>query len=184
MLLNQLEQAGLASSHAGTPLLACEMPHERGGRLHYDSGVRRWRVSDGYELHPVYWITWIGAATFAAWQGARLPRRAELIELTVPHTGPVLNAGYRFADVTPAIEPGLGDGDIHHLTGNLQVWCGDGPDAGQLCDGPAARWLHGAAWNTPDTPEEIHRPRWRHLAGSSRGVGIRLVRSSRRPVRG
>ena len=38
------------------------------------------------------------------------------------------------------------------------------------------RWLHGAAWNTPSTPEEVHRPRDRHLSGASRGVGIRLVR--------
>jgi hypothetical protein len=181
VLLNELAQAGLASSQAGTPLLACEMPHERGGRLHYDPDARRWRVSHGYEKHPVYWVTWIGAAAFAATRGARLPRRAELIELTIPCPGPILNAGYRFADVTPAIEPGLGGGDIHHLVGNLQVWCGDGPDSGQLCDGPAARWLHGAAWNTPDTSEEIHRPRWRHLTGSSRGVGIRLVRDGACP---
>jgi hypothetical protein len=36
--------------------------------------------------------------------------------------------------------------------------------------------LQGAAWNTPGTPEEIRRPRARHLSGASRGVGIRLVR--------
>jgi hypothetical protein len=45
----------------------------------------------------------------------------------------------------------------------------------ELHDGPAARWLHGAAWNTPAT-REIHRARYRHLTGCSRGVGIRLVR--------
>jgi len=38
------------------------------------------------------------------------------------------------------------------------------------------RWLHGAAWNTPATADEIHRPCDRHLSGASRGVGIRLVR--------
>ena len=182
-MLNELGQAGLAGSHAGAPLLACQMPHERGGRLHYDPDARRWRVSKGYEMHPVYWVTWIGAASFAAWDGARLPRRAELTELTARRTAPVRNAGYKFADATTVIEPGLGDGDIHHLVGNLQVWCSDGPGSGDLCAGPAARWLHGAAWNTPDTAEEIHRPRWRHLTGSSRGVGIRLVRDgARRPA--
>ena len=40
----------------------------------------------------------------------------------------------------------------------------------------AARWLHGAAWNTPATLDEIHQPRGRHLLGASRGVGVRLVR--------
>jgi formylglycine-generating enzyme required for sulfatase activity len=175
-LLNELNRNGLASSHGGAPLLACEMPQERGGRLHYDPQANRWRISDGYQQHPVYWVTWIGAAAFAAWEGARLPRRAELADLTASCTGPVTNAGYRFADVTPVAEPRCGTGDIHHLLGNLQVWCSDGPDEEEVCHGPAARWLHGAAWNTPGTPAEIHRPRWRHLAGSSRGVGIRLVR--------
>jgi hypothetical protein len=183
VMLNELEQEGLASSHGEVPLLACEMAHECGGRLHYDQRASRWRVSDGYQMHPVYWVTWIGAAAFAAREGARLPRRAELAELTASCTGPVANAGYQFADVTPVIEPGLGDQDIHHLLGNLQVWCGDGPGDEELCHGPAARWLHGAAWNTPATPQEIHWPRWRHLEGSSRGVGIRLVRDgARRPV--
>lgn len=182
-MLNELAQVGLASSHAGAPLLACQMPHERGGRLHHDPDAGRWRVSEGYEIHPVYWVTWIGAASFAAWDGARLPRRAELTELAAPRTAPVRNAGYKFADATTVIEPGRGDGDIHHLVGNLQVWCSDGPGSGDLCGGPAARWLHGAAWNTPDTAEEIHRSRWRHLTGSSRGVGIRLVRDgTQRPA--
>jgi hypothetical protein len=182
-MLNELAQAGLAGSHAGAPLLACEMPRERGGRLHCDAGSGRWRVSEGYERHPVYWVTWIGAAAFAAWEGARLPSRAELAKLTAPGTRPVLNAGYRFADVLPVVEPGLGADQIHHLIGNLQVWCGDGPGDDDLCCGPATRWLHGAAWNTPDTPQEIHRARWRHLAGSSRGIGIRLVRDgTQQPV--
>jgi hypothetical protein len=51
------------------------------------------------------------------------------------------------------------------------------PSPAELHDGPAARWLHGAAWNTTATREEIHRARHRHLTGCSRGVGIRLVRN-------
>ena len=35
------------------------------------------------------------------------------------------------------------------------------PDPVAGGDGPATRWLHGAAWNTPDTPQEIHQARWR-----------------------
>jgi len=115
------------------------------------------------------------AAAFAAWDDARLPTRAELIELTSQITGAASNADYRYGDVTPVTEPGRGDGEIHHLAGNLQTWCGDGPPASQL-DGPAARWLFGAAWNTPATATEMQRPRHRHLLGCSRGVGIRLVR--------
>ena len=83
----------------------------------------------------------------------------------------VTNHGYQAGDTVPVTEPGRGPGEIHHLAGNLQVWCRDGPAGDPSV--PASRWLHGAAWNTPGTPEEIRRPRGRHL---SRGVGIRLVR--------
>jgi hypothetical protein len=174
--LNELADAGLANSHAGTYLLACEMPHERGGRLHRDPAAHRWHVSEGYEHHPVYWVTWIGAAAFAAWSNARLPTRAELIEETRHEGATAANADYQFGDVTQVTEPGQPADEIHHLVGNVQVWCCDGPSAAELHDGPAARWLHGAAWNTPSTREEIHRARHRHLTGCSRGVGIRLVR--------
>jgi hypothetical protein len=42
----------------------------------------------------------------------------------------------------------------------------------------------GAAWNTPATPAEVNRLRSRHLLGSSRGVGIRLVRDLSAPFIG
>jgi hypothetical protein len=178
--LNALAEAGMPNSHDGTYLLACEMPHERGGRLHLNPATGSWTVSEGYQDHPAYWVTWIGAAAFAAWNGGRLPTRAELIQLTqdAPMTG---NAGYRSGDVTPATEPGRSASAIHHLLGNLQVWCSDGPD--RLAGGPAVRWLHGIAWNTPATQDAAQQPRHRHILGCSRGVGIRLVRdSSRQPV--
>ena len=104
----------MPNCHGGTYLLACEMPHERGGRLHHDPAIGCWHVSPGYEHHPAYWVTWIGAAAFAAWDGARLPSRAELIELTSQRSR-VSNADYRYGDVTPVTEPGRGDGGIHHL---------------------------------------------------------------------
>jgi Sulfatase-modifying factor enzyme 1 len=171
--LNALSHAGLPNSHHGTYLLACEMPHERGGRLHWDWGTGAWAVSPGYEDYPVYWVTWIGAAAFAARNGARLPARAELAGLTsgAATTG---NADYRSGDVTPVTEPGVPGTEIHHLLGNLQTWCCDGPD--ERTGSPAARWLHGIAWNTPATQQAAQQPRSRHILGCSRGVGIRLVR--------
>jgi hypothetical protein len=171
--LNALSRAGLPNSHHGTYLLACEMPHERGGRLHQDRDTGAWAVSPGYEDYPVYWVTWIGAAAFAARNGARLPARAELTGLTsgAAITG---NAGYRCGDVAPVTEPGVRWAEIHHLLGNLQTWCCDGPD--ERTGGPAARWLHGIAWNTPATQQAAQQPRSRHILGCSRGVGIRLVR--------
>ncbi|GGU89929.1 hypothetical protein GCM10010182_00450 [Actinomadura cremea] len=179
--LTELDAAGLGNVHHGVHLLVCQMPHERGGGLQHDAANRRWTVSPGYEQRPAYWVTWIGAAAFAARHGAALPTRAELLTATAGDGGcldrlpdPVRerNAAYRFGDVTPVTEPGLCVDAVHHLVGNLQVWCADGP---ATAPGPAVRWLHGAAWNTPATPREVHRPRHRHLTGCSRGVGIRLV---------
>lgn len=180
--LNALAAAGLANTRQGTHLLAVAMPAGRGGRLHHDDHGR-WAAQPGYGTHPVYWVTWLGAATFAAHAGARLPTRAECDTLTADAPLRQANAGYRHGDVTSVIEPGHGDDQIHHRVGNVQVWCADGPHPVQLPAGPLVRWLHGTAWNTPASTEQIHRPRHRHLLGASRGVGIRLIRHGHhRPV--
>ncbi|MFI6688007.1 SUMF1/EgtB/PvdO family nonheme iron enzyme [Streptomyces sp. NPDC050485] len=171
-LLTLLHAGGAPNSRLGTRLLVCPMPHERGGRLHYEPSTRRWRVSPGYEAHPAYWVTWIGAALMAAWHGARLPTRAEALTATRGVTA--YNSDYRVGDCCPVAEPGLGDHEIHHRIGNVQIWCGDGPD--QPGAQPVQRYLFGAAWNTPGTPEAATAVRSRYLMGSSRGVGIRLVR--------
>jgi hypothetical protein len=172
--LNEMADHGLPNCLDGNYLLAIEMPHERGGRLHYNPHARRWIVSPGFGTHPAYWVTWTGAAALAARHGARLPGRAEMIAETSREDLTVTNHGYQAGDTVPVTQPGLGPSEIHHLAGNLQVWCCDGP-GGDL-PAPASRWLHGAAWNTPGTPEEMHRLRDRHLPGASRGIGIRLVR--------
>jgi formylglycine-generating enzyme required for sulfatase activity len=172
--LNEMADEGLPNCLDGCYLLACEMPHERGGRLHHDPGTGRWTASPGFAGHPAYWVTWAGAAAFAARHGARLPARAEMIAETQGEHLAVTNHGYQAGDTVPVTQPGRGPMEIHHLAGNVQVWCSDGPRGNP--SGPAARWLHGAAWNTPGTLPEIQRPRTRHMSGASRGVGIRLVR--------
>jgi hypothetical protein len=172
--LNEMADEGLLNCLDGSYLLACEIPHERGGRLHYAPRTGRWTASPGFGRHPAYWVTWTGAAAFAARHGARLPVRTEMIAETRRDDLVVTNHGYQVGDTLPVAEPGRGAREVHHLAGNLQVWCADGPPGSPWS--PAARWLHGAAWNTPGTPVEVHRPRGRHMSGASRGAGIRLVR--------
>lgn len=171
-LLTMLHAGGAVNSRLGTNLLVCPMPHERGGRLHHDPADRRWRVSRGYESHPAYWVTWIGAAVAAAWFGARLPSRAEALAAT--KGARAYNSGYVVGDSCPVMEPGRGDREIHHLIGNVQIWCGDGPALPE--SQPMQRYLFGAAWNTPSTEGAVSAVRSRYLLGSSRGVGVRLVR--------
>ncbi|MFE9968818.1 SUMF1/EgtB/PvdO family nonheme iron enzyme [Streptomyces sp. NPDC005525] len=172
-LLTMLHSAGMPNTQSGTNLLLCPMPHERGGRLHFDPKQRRWLVSSGYEAHPAYWVTWVGAAAMAAWSGARLPTRAEALDASVG-APPAHNCDYAMGDTSSVIEPGRGVGQIHHLVGNLQIWCSDGP--AQNAEQPEQRFLFGAAWNTPGTGEAIEAVRSRYLLGSTRGVGVRLVR--------
>ncbi|RKS06595.1 hypothetical protein DFP74_2234 [Nocardiopsis sp. Huas11] len=170
-LLNGLAAAGLDNTTAGVHLLAIVMPHERGGRLH--SAKEGWRVSPGFDHHPAYWVTWIGAAAYALSEGARLPTREEMDILT--EGVQASNAAYSVGDATPVAEPGSGADAVHHRVGNLQVWCADGPGS-EPSWAPVTRYLHGAAWNTPSSREEVSRARSRHLLGASRGVGVRLVR--------
>ncbi|MGI5184722.1 hypothetical protein ACQEVZ_51550 [Dactylosporangium sp. CA-152071] len=178
-LLNALHAAGLPNTQRGTHLLLVPMPHERGGRIHWSPEHETWTISAGYEQHPVYWVTWLGAAVFAAVNAARLPTHGELCALA---TGAAAsNHDYTIGDVAPVAEPAPLHG-IHHPVGNVQVWCSDGPSVafGQ----PVQRWIHGAAWNTPATASEVNRLRSRHLLGASRGVGIRLVRDATAPCTG
>lgn len=178
--LNDMRQAAMHNVVGGT-LVFCNdaMPHERGGRIHPDPNGGGHGISPGYETHPVYWVTWLGTAAFARWAGARLPTRREIDRWAVRAEVDLdaINADYRIGDVTPAADD---DGPV----GNLQVWCADGPPVQDLGGAPLTRFLYGAAWNTPATWTEIRRLRSRHITGSSRGVGIRLVKDihpSRRP---
>jgi hypothetical protein len=178
-LLNALHAAGVPNTQRGTHLLLVPMPHERGGRIHWSPERETWTVSPGYEHHPVYWVTWIGAALFAAVNSARLASHGELCVLAAD-TEPS-NHDYALGDVTPVAHI-IAPHGIHHPVGNVQVWCGDGPAAafGQ----PVDRWIHGAAWNTPAAPQEVNRLRSRHLLGASRGIGVRLVRDASAPFTG
>ncbi|MFF4583397.1 hypothetical protein ACFY15_34250 [Streptomyces sp. NPDC001373] len=155
------------------------MPHERGGRLHFDAGQQCWHVSRGYESHPAHWVTWVGAAARGAWSGARLPTRAEALDAAFSAPS-LVNCDYAVGDTSPVAEPGRGVGQVHHLVGNLQIWCGDGPD--QCEEKPLQKYMFGAAWNTPGTKEEIGAVRSRYLLISSRGVGVRLVREPGTPA--
>ena len=133
-------------------------------------------VSPGYEHHPAYWVTWIGAAAFAAWDDARLPTtsRTDRADTDGAAVGrqrrlPVRRRHPRHR-TWPRRRRDPPSGSATCKSGAATAH----PPAG--LDGPAARWLHGAAWNTPATATEMQRPRHRHLLGCSRGVGIRLVR--------
>lgn len=179
--LNDLRAAGQPNVVGGTHVFFNEnMAHARGGRMHFDATSDSYRVSPGYEDHPAYWVTWTGAAAFARYTGSRLPSRDEIDDLVL-NSGidlKTVNADYRVGDALPVIEPQASADVIHQLVGNVMVWLRDGSDASESLNGPTMKYWYGAAWNTPDTMEEVRRLKGRHFTGSSRGLGIRLVRDS------
>ncbi|MEL5954102.1 hypothetical protein AADR41_04850 [Streptomyces sp. CLV115] len=110
------------------------------------------------------------SATAAEWLAGD-----NLYELREPPNGlPAHNCDYLAGDTSPVAEPGRTAGQVHHMVGNLQIWCGDGPTRSEA--EPEQRFLFVAAWNTPGTTEAIRAMRSRYLLGSSRGIGVRLVR--------
>ncbi|MDQ1288261.1 MAG: hypothetical protein QG622_1826 [Actinomycetota bacterium] len=186
--LDDLATAGLRNVHASTHLLALTcMPHQRGGRLH-PAGYGH-RISPGYGDHPVYWVTWIGAAAYAALVGARLPTRAEAHVLTRGRLGHLrqvrdklgdhrpttatqgrsrgelpqelarLNVGYRYGDVLPVLETAA-DAETH---GRIHHALGN-----------LAVWcLDGPAPTPSGSTPTIGRPtqRWLHGAAWNTPVG-------------
>lgn len=180
-LLNELAHGGVFNLLDGGQVFFNEnMIDERGGRIHFDQASQKYRVSNGYENHPVYWVTWIGAMAFARSQGLRLPTRLEIDELAqnAEVDFDTINAGHRFDDVYPIDSRNYKQGEIHDIIGNLAVWCSDGPK--QLPNDPqsSTRYIYGTAWNRPATPREVTKDQSRPLTGNSRAVGIRLVKDS------
>jgi hypothetical protein len=116
-------------------------------------------------------MTWLGAAVFAAFNGARLPTCVEASTIMTGHTAS--NAEYRHGDVSPVEEAGGPVRDIHHRADNVQIWCCDGPSPWPHTRCSATR---SAPRGTPRLRRPTSTPRSCYLLGSSRGAGLRLVR--------
>jgi hypothetical protein len=156
------------------------MIEARGGRIHFNTIHNVYEVSAGYEEHPVYWVTWIGALAFAHYRGLRLPTRAELCSL-IEHTPVVfdaINAGHVHDDVQPVSLERYVHGAICDVVGNLSVWCSDGPDQKEGDPQSVTKYIYGTAWNRPATTQEMTKGNSRPIVGNSRSVGIRLVQDA------
>jgi hypothetical protein len=174
--LNSMYEAGVPNIINGTQLFMNEnMLNSRGGRMHFDEADGKYHVSEGYEGHPVYWVTWIGANAFAKYSGARLPSKEEADSLIVSAVIDIdkVNADYVVGDVVPVVEEDRGQQEIHHVIGNVAMWCGDSPE--QTIEGPLMKYMYGTAWNKPSSSEQARKYRARPLTGNSRSTGIRLV---------
>jgi len=165
--LNELRSHGVHNQIGNMNFLFNEnMLPARGGRIIFSHN--RYEVVPGYERHPVYWVTWFGAALYANYKGTTLPTFSELTSAYAarPCDLAAINASYRHGD-TIAV-----DSDENSLIGNLASWCQDGPESSS--SHPNYRYMSGIAWNKPATHTELSRQRQRSVVDSSRAVGIRM----------
>lgn len=176
--LNIMQKAGVSNVVNGTQLFVNEnMITERGGRIAFNVDIAQYEVAQGYENYPVYWVTWLGAASYARYKGCRLPSKKELERLTESHleefNPAYVNAGHKQPDASPIGYFPANRIGMYDLIGNVASWCRDGSDGHDTT--AVGRYMFGSAWNRDDTKQEFLRAKERPINGCSRGVGIRLI---------
>ncbi len=177
--INAMYQEGVPNVINGAQLFVNEnMIPDRGGRVWFNTNKGVYEITPSYEDHPVYWVTWLGAAAYARYKGGRLPDRSEMQRLvdsqSVDLSG--ANCDHKNDDVLPAgLTPPNAIG-MYDMVGNLSVWCRDGylETPGQSLN----RYIFGTAWNRSGTPHELSKIKSRPVSGCSRSVGIRLIEDS------
>jgi len=179
--MNEMHNEGIPNVINGTQLFANEnMIPARGGRIWFNPNKGDYEVTADYEKYPVYWVTWLGAAAYARFRGARLPSFEEA-DILVSSLGDVdfssVNCDHRYDDVTPCGLATPTDNGIYDVIGNLAIWCADGFTETKAHG--TTRYMHGTSWNRDGSQDELHKVKSRPLSGSSRSVGIRLVESSK-----
>ena len=150
------------------------------------SGVS-WRAyaSDARKEHPVVLVSWIDAAAFSAWAGARLPSEAEwelAAQLTSIKSTRIPPS--RAWNGTPPTFPAMAAVDELpcHMVGNVWQWCDDwydeqsyrdtrSPDTGTL------KCRRGGAWNVAEDFRLRPSNRGAYLPhSSSTNIGFRCAR--------
>lgn len=146
------------------------MPAQRGGRMMLDEHTNQLVTVEGFEEHPAYWITWLGAAVVALRTGLSLPYLSQWLEVSasvIPNDASVANHSYAHDDVAPT-------GNLHadniptDFFGNLKIWCKDWQDVGQN------KALAGISWKHNYFPDYNPISAKSYMT-NSRVIGARLV---------
>lgn len=152
-------------------LLREQMIPERGGRLLLSSDETQIMICKGYEHHPVYWISWLGAACYALFKGCSLPNSEDWMKVFDQHallSSTIANHSYTNDDVIVS-DNQQSDNYPSDFFGNLKIWCSDWAD--DLCQN---KKLAGISWK--HYFKEGYRPiTEKPYMTNSRVIGARLI---------
>lgn len=172
VFLNELLEAGLRPNLTAL-FIRDNMPPQRGGRLIFNKSSRQFAAVDGYSDHPVYWMTWLGAASYAAWRGGRLPTAGEWAEVYEANKDALWqrssNHSYSHDDVIPT--GGSTDAVPQDFFGNLKIWCDDWSSEGGL---RLSKNLAGISWKHY-LHDEYKPVSEKPFLTNSRVIGTRVV---------
>lgn len=175
--LNWLKENGVDNEIKGLYLFYnTNMPASRGGRIFLTTDG--YRPLNGFEDHPVNWVTWIGAAAFAKWVGCRLPLEIEW-EYVASLSGETKegNNNYLLGDTSTVGYFPPDNSGVFDMFGNVKTWCQDWYFKGYSNSGldfKVFKNVRGGAWNSyiPLSWERNYKP----FLLSARSIGIRLVK--------
>ena len=174
--LNFLHNQGFRNSLQGHYIYYnINMPSLRGGRITFKDN--QYFVEEGYEDHPVNWVSWIGAKTYATWVNARLPRENEWDRVASLSNLEFTNFNHSCSDTTAVHHYDQNNLGIHDMFGNLRVWAEDWYHPNKLHETTGiSKVVKGLSWNSHETTalKRTYKP----VFMSARSIGIRLVEKS------
>ena len=158
--LNQYGQDRVkAGSFEGQPMA---FPHKWGMALRGG----QWMAAEGYEQHPVVWVTWYGANEYSKYYGLRLPTELEWEYAAVggkekpvyafSGSDELEEVAWQGENAAGATHPvgqknanGLG---LYDMSGNVFEWCANAPGAFFDLQGSSLlrsfKVVRGGAWNS------------------------------------
>lgn len=159
-------------------LILDNMPPTRGGRITFDAQLGAYKATEGFDDHPVYWVSWLAASLYAYREGMRLPAYSEWEKVYGDKYDPAehLDANHTYAndDTTPT---GKGDARLpDDFFGNLKIWCSDWSN-----EQAVNKRLAGISWKHyfhDSYSTKAERP----YLTNARWIGVRLVCCSECPL--
>ena len=154
------------------------MAFERGGRIFINKDKRYYTIK-GFENHPVNWVNWLGAASFAKWVGMRLIEEVEWDYVAILSKEKIneynSNIRYSVGDTTEVFHYPPNNFGLYDMFGNVRTWCRNWYHENNSLNGVAfVKAVRGGSWNRDII--SISFRDYKPWLLSARGIGFRVVK--------